>query len=280
MLVIASNVYSQRINIRTLIEAYGQNSRIYFLSASRPSYGVSSYTTGKGNIDLSTGLSAGKDFLEIPFDVTYGLSNKVDIFAGINAYTQSYDFEENKISGLGDASVGFRYKFQESDHFSHAFQTTVKIPTASKTKELGTGKVDLHFGVGHSYYANKWGYDASVELNLLHRRDFPGINTPIPPILRNALDSIKKTYDYKYEPEIGLSVSPAYYPLSNVYIYTGIAFTRNTKLDYNTTSLYGGAGFAPNNIVSLSLGSSYGLEDGGSWLVSLGLNISILRKVY
>lgn len=279
-LILSSTTYTQRIDIRSLIETFGQNSRIYFLSANRPSFSVSSYTTGKGNIDISTGASIGEDFLEIPVDVTYGLSNKLDLFAGINAYTQSYDFEENKVSGLGDATVGLRYKFQESEHFSHAVQTIIKIPTASKSSELGTGKVDLHLGLGHSYSANLWGYDASIELNLLHRKDFPGTGRNVPAVLRNALDSIKKAYDYTYEPEIGLSFSPAYYPLSNLYIYTGIAFTRNTKLDYNTTSVYGGAGFAPSNIIALSLGTSYGLEDGGTWLVSLGLNISILRKVY
>lgn len=279
-LSLTSNLYSQRINIKALIEAYGQNSLIYFLSANRPYFGVSSYTTGKGNIELSTGASIGADFLEIPVDITYGISNRIDIFGGINAYTQSYDFDENKISGLGDAGIGVRYKFHESDYFSHAVQTIIKIPTASKSKELGTGKVDFHFGLGHSYSANIWGYDASVELSLLRRRDFPGTGPNVPPIIRNAIDSIIKTYNYTYEPEIGVSISPAYYPLSNLYIYTGIAFSRNTKLDYNSTSIYGGAGYAPNKIISLSLGTSYGLEDGGSWLVYLGLNISILRKVY
>jgi hypothetical protein len=278
--VLTSNLYSQRINVRSLIDAYGQNARIYFLSANRPSFGVSSYTTGRGNIELSTGVSVGQDFLEIPVEITYGISNKVDLFGGINAYTQSYDFDENKISGVGDASIGVRYKFHESDYFSHAVQTIIKIPTASKSNELGTGKIDFHFGLGHSYSANMWGYDASIELNLLRRRDFPGTGPDVPLILRNAIDSIKKTYNYAYEPEIGLSLSPAFYPASNIYIYSGIAFSRNTKLDYNSTSVYGGVGYSPGRIISLSLGTSYGLEDGGTWLVSFGLNISILRKIY
>jgi hypothetical protein len=134
--------------------------------------------------------------------------------------------------------------------------------------------------VGHSYSSSHWGYEAGIELNLLHRRDLPGLDVRIPIILRNAIDSIKKVYDYKYEPEIGFSVSPAVYPSERVLVYTGFAFARNTKLDYSSSSIFGGIGYAPDNVVSLAIGGAYGLSEGGGWIVSFGLNIAILRKIY
>lgn len=280
LLAICNDAYSQRKNIKKLLEAYGQNAQVYFLAANRPSYGVSSYTLGKGNLELASGISIGEDFYEVPVDITYGLSNQFDIFGGVNALTHTYDFEENTVSGLGDSRIGLRYKFHESEYFSHAFQTAVKIPTASSENDLGTGKVDIHFGLGHSYSSNNWGYDASIELNMLHRKDMPTTDPKVPKVIRDAIDSIKKVYDYTYEPEIGFSISPAYYPLSNMYVYTGLSYSRNTKLEYNTTSVYAGVGYAPNNIFSLSAGVSNGLEEGGSWLVSLGLTINLIRRMY
>lgn len=278
--LLSGESYSQRKNTKALIEAFGQNAQIYFLSASRPSYGVSSYTIGKGNVEFSTGISIADGFYEIPLDVTYGITKNFDIFGGINAFTHSYDFEENTVNGIGDSRLGLRYKFQESSNFSHAFQTIVKIPTASSENEIGTGKVDLHFGLGHSYYATYFGYDASVELNLLHRRDMPGTNSRLPKKIRDAIDSIKQVYDYTFEPEIGLSFAPAIYPANNVYVYTGIAFTRNTKLDYNATNIFAGTGFSPSRLLSLGAAGSYGLEEGGSWMLSFNVTVNLLRKQY
>lgn len=280
LLALNADSFSQRKNIKSLIEAYGQNAQIYFLAANRPSYGVSSYTIGKGNLELSAGVSIAEDFYEVPLDITYGISKNLDIFGGINAFTHSYDFEENTANGIGDSRFGIRYKFQESDFFSHAVQSIIKIPTANSENDLGTGKVDLHFGVGQSYYAKYFGYDASIELNMLQRKDMPGTNSRLPKKVRDAIDSVNQIYDYTFEPEIGISFSPAIYPASNVYVYTGIAFTRNTKLDYNTTNLYAGTGFSPSNLLSFGLGGSYGLEEGGSWMLALNVTLNLIRKMY
>lgn len=279
-LLLVSDTYSQRINYRRLLELYGQGARTYFLSANRPSYGVSAYTNGKGDIQVSTGLSYAEDFLEVPLDISYGITDRLEIFGGLNSYTRTYNFEGDVIGGVGDANIGVRYKFHENDYFSNAFQTLVKLPTASKTSGLGTGKFDFYFGLGHSYSSQYFGYDVSVEGNLLHRRDFPGTGQNVPAILRNALDSIKKSYDYTYEPEVGFSIGPSVYPTSRSFIYAGYSFTRNTKLNYNTSSIYGGAGFSSSNLLSLSAGVSYGLEEDASLLVSLGVTFNFLKKMY
>lgn len=276
----AENYSQNKINIRKILDLYGQGARTYFLAANRPSFGVSAYTNDKSEVQISTGISAGEDFLEIPFDISYGLTNRLELFGGINAYTQSYNFSGDKVTGVGDANIGLRYKLYESEYFSNAFQTIVKIPTASKSKELGTGKVDFHFGLGHSYASKYWGYDVSLEAGLLYRRDLPGTGVNIPPILRNGIDSIKKSYNYTFEPEVGFSLGPSVYPTSKSFIYTGYAFSRNTRLNYNTSSVYGGVGYSPSNTLSLSLGTSYGLGEDGALLVSFGLTVSILKKMY
>jgi hypothetical protein len=280
-LLFITNASSQtRPNIKTLVDALGRNARVYFLSANRPSYGVSAFTVGKDNIELYTGVSFGDGFAEVPVQISYGITKNIELFGTITPFLQTYDFEGNQISGFGDAGIGAKFKIHESEHFSHAIETVVKIPTASSTKELGTGRVDFHFGLGHAYSADVWGYDAGIELNLLHRRDLPGIGPDVPLVLRNAIDSIKKVYDYKYEPEIGFSLGPVVYPSARIYIYSGFAFSRNTKLDYSSSSIFAGTGYLMSNVFSLSAGASYGLSEGGSWMGSVGLTFFIQRKTY
>ena len=52
------------------------------------------------------------------------------------------------------------------------------------------------------------------------------------------------------------------------------SFSRNTRLNYNSQSIYGGAGFMVSKKIGLSLGGSYGLEEAGTWGVSAGLGYS------
>ena len=148
----------------------------------------------------------------------------------------------------------------------------MKIPTASKSRELGTGKFDFYFGLAQGFGYKNFGYDLSIECNLLHRRDFPSGIRNIPEILKTKIDSLKKAYDYRYEPEIAFTVSPSYSFSDNFYCYSGYNFTRNTRLNFNTSSVLGGFGFAVGDVMSFSFGGSFGLNDDSGWLLDFGVN--------
>jgi len=274
-------IFSQnRPYINEIIKQIGTNANIYFLVANRLSLGTSSYMTPKGDLEGSTGISFNSDVYDIPFDLSYGISNRIELNAGITGYTLTYNFLGDKISGMGDAYVGAKFKFHESDYFDHVFGTAVKIPIASKTNELGTGKVDFHFGLAQGFTYKNFSYELGLECNLLGRRDFPKSNVYIPPILKALLDSLKNSKNYKYEPEIVFSVSPAYDLSNYVMVYTGYVFTRNTRLDFNTNSVIGGLGISASNVLNFSLGGSYGLGTDGGWMAQLGVNFALIKKMY
>ncbi len=270
-LLISNNSFSQGKRINNLISIFGQTAYSYLLSANRPGYGIDAFTTEKGKTSISAGLSYGDETIDIPVSVSYGLTDKLEISGGISPYTQSYNFTGSKISGVGDSYLGMKYAFQESDYFIHAVQLLVKLPSASSSKELGTGKVDLLFGIAQGFLSGKFGYDLSFEVNLNQRRDFPN-NKKYPVIIQRQIDSLKSSYDYKYEPEIVISGGPSFEISNKVSTYAGFSFSRNTRLNYNSESVYGGLGFMLSKRTGLSLGASYGLEEAGTWGISGGLN--------
>ena len=261
-----------RINVKKILDELGNTARAYFLSANRPSYGISSFTTPKNKVSIDIGAAFNEDYVEIPISLSYGLSDKFELQTGIPVYTQSYNFSGEKISGVGDANFGIKYKFQESDYFGHAFQLIIKIPTASAETQMGTGKIDFHLGIAQGFYYKNFSYDLSAELNFLKRRDLPDLSK-IPKLLQPAIDSIINIYNYKYEREMVLSIGPAFNLSENSVVYTGVSFSRNFKLDYNSLQIFGGFGFLFSRKVSVGAGASYGLLNENSWSISSGINI-------
>jgi hypothetical protein len=191
----------------------------------------------------------------------------VEINAGISPFTESYTFTGVKTSGVGDSYLGAKFKIQESEMFSHAFQSLVKIPTAGKQDELGTGKVDFHFGVAEAFYYKKFGYDIGIELNFLQRRDLPTARRYFE-YFQNTIDSIKMAYDYRFEPEFVVSGGPSYQFNRYFAVYSGFTFSRNLKLDYNSSGIYGGFGFSFSEASGAGLGASYGIGDIKIWSIS------------
>jgi len=256
----------------------GTSANAFFLAANRPSYGINSYITPKRDISIGTGIYFNNDIYEVPLDFSYGPSKRTEISAGITAFMQSYNFTGEKVHGIGDSYIGIKYLFNESYYFDHVIQAIVKIPTASRTQELGTGKVDFFFGAVQGFALNNFSYDISIECNLLRRRDFPSGSKQIPIILRNQLDSLKQKYDYKYEPEIAFTISPAYSFTENFLVYTGYNFTRNTRLNFNTSSLLAGIGASAGETFSFSAGSTYGIGENSGWNAQVGVNFLIHGK--
>lgn len=263
--------YSQNKHGNRILDLLGQSAYSYLLSANRPGYGVDAFTTEKGKTVLSLGASYGSEVFDFPVSVSYGITDNFELSAGISPYTQNYNFQGGKVSGVGDSYFGMKYSFAESKYFVHAFQSLFKLPTASQSKELGTGKVDVLLGIAQGFVKGKFSYDLSFEVNLLQRRDWPN-NKKYPVILQNLIDSTKSSYDYSIEPEIVISGGPSVELSKKVSVYTGFSFSRNTRLNYNSETIYGGFGVGIGKSTGLYLGGSYGLEEAGTWGLSGGLS--------
>ena len=273
LLIGSCSVYSQKHpRFQNLLNEFGIGTYSYLLTANRPVYSVETDMVDKSKLELNTGFDAGSGTFDAPVSINYGAGKNTELFAGIDLFSQSYDFTQKKISGVGDANVGLKYRFQHSNKFSHVFQVLVKLPTASKDSELGTGKTDFHFGLAQAYTSNVFCYDLSLELNMLHRRDFPDARK-YPPAIQQKIDSLKSHYDYQYEPEVVLSIGPSFNISKNVLLYSGFSFDRNTKLDYNSELVYGGFAWSISDRFAISIGGSYGLQQSGTWNVSTGMNI-------
>ncbi len=270
IIVLAGDCSSQGTRIDNILAIYGQTAYSYLLSANRPWYGVdaSIIEKGKGYITLNASYSDGT--FDFPLSGGYGLTDNIELMAGIYPYTESYNFLGNKITSVGDSYAGMKYSFGESEHFIYAVQGLIKIPTASSSKELGTGKVDLLFGIAQGYVNKIFGFDLGFEFNLLHRRDFPNTRK-YSPAIQNHIDSLKSAYNYVYEPEFIITGGPSYDFTDSFSGYLGVSFSRNTKLNYNTTSTYLGMAYALSNNVSLTSGLFYGLEETGAFGISGGV---------
>lgn len=264
-----------RPDIKKILEEFGSTARAYLLSVNRPSYNVSAYTTEKKHLSIDAGIVFNNEIYEFPFDIAYGITDRFEIFGGIAVYTQSYNFSGTKIGGVGDGHIGVRYRFQESEHFMHAFQSALKIPFASSATGLGTGLVDFHFGFAEAFGYKKFSYDLSAEIDFLRRRNFPYIREDLPKVLKEIVDSLKQSYNYKYEPEFVVSISPGFEISRKVFVYSGVSFSRNFRLDYNSAQVFTGFGFAVTRKMSLSFGGSYGLTKSSGWILSMGFSILI-----
>jgi hypothetical protein len=255
------------VRINRLLDEIGRTAYSYFLYANRPGFGVDAYFTDKSETFLSTGLYYSDGRFEIPLSISYGITDKLEVSAGISPFTQEYTFSGSKSSGLGDSYLGVKYRIQESEYFTHAIQTTIKIPTGSEQKEIGTGKFDFHFGAAQLFYYENLGFDLGLELNFLQRRDYP-TNRKFQPYFQNAIDSIASAYDYSFEPEFVASGGPTFQFSDAFFVYTGYSFTRNFKLDFSSNMLYGGIGLSTSDNTGIGLGGSYSTDDLKSWSIS------------
>jgi len=269
ILFLSSQSRSQNQNGRNkrLIDLYGQTAYSYLLSANRPGFGVDAYINDKGKASLSAGVSFNNETFDIPVALSYALSESVELSAGVSPFTQSYDFAGSKISGFGDAFVSAKYLLPEAGNFSHALQVLLKLPTASSQTELGTGKFDFHFGAAQSFFYESFGYDLSLELNLLKRKDITARRKYVSTI-QAIIDSVNSQYDYAYEPELVISGGPSLSLGKKLSVYSGLSFSRNMRLNYNSTQVYGGFGVSVSKVLSLGAGGSYSFGDASYWLIS------------
>jgi cobalt/nickel transport protein len=121
-----------------------------FTYAARPLTTDDAGTVEKGEFQLETGFDAlrqdNHDREYSPsMTLTYGLLKRMDLGIG-SGYIFYHPKEGKKENGMADTELKLKYRWIDEQDWRPAFATTgtVKIPTASESKGLGSGKTDVH----------------------------------------------------------------------------------------------------------------------------------------
>lgn len=84
---------------------------------------------------------------DVPLTLTYGVLPNIETQVGLGGQFDSRkddDDETEYEQGLSDMTLSFKWNFLRHDQafFDHGLSGTIKLPTASRRRGLGTGKVD------------------------------------------------------------------------------------------------------------------------------------------
>jgi len=119
--------------------------------AGRPLTTDDAWTVEKSKFQLELGFDATRQDNEDReysplFTLSYGLSEKADLGVGIG-YLFIHPEEGEKDQGLTDTELKLKYRWMDEKNWVPALATAakLKIPTASESKRLGSGKPD--FGI-------------------------------------------------------------------------------------------------------------------------------------
>ena len=118
--------------------------------AARPLTTDDAGTVEKGKFQVETGFdfirqdNHDKEYFP-SLTLTYGLFERMDIGVG-SAYLFVNPVEGKKVNGFSDTPLKVKYRFLDQKDWipSFAVSGTLIMPTASKSKGLGSGKVDFN----------------------------------------------------------------------------------------------------------------------------------------
>jgi hypothetical protein len=152
-------------------------------------------TQGKGHNQVELGVETDRHMESrgsVTTVLTYGLSEKIDLIAGLPWQWQKSGENEN---GVGDSFMQIKWRFYDNSDagFSLALKPGITLPTGDENKGFGTGKVSggvtliasheakltsMHFNLGYSRNEYKldgvsaasrnniWSASAAAELNV------------------------------------------------------------------------------------------------------------------
>jgi hypothetical protein len=120
----------------------------------RPGVASPADVTQKGVVEIEYGWQRGFRSHEIKTITVaagllrFGLAENFELRLGMENYVSQETAEHGRRSGIGDASPGFKYRLFKQDEVWPAlsFSYEVKVPTASRRKGLGSGRVDHTLG--------------------------------------------------------------------------------------------------------------------------------------
>ncbi len=115
------------------------------VTAQRPIYSTDTATAPEGTAEFQLGGTwEPHSFGDTPFYLGYGVTPSTELFVG-GSPVLHVDEPGSSETGFGDLTLGVRDRFTEEEGGapSTAIQVTLKLPTASETRGLGTGELDL-----------------------------------------------------------------------------------------------------------------------------------------
>lgn len=121
------------------------------LFAGRASYINNAEPEPAGQLDVEEDVtftrSLHSDYLEFPLTLTYGILTDWDASISIGGQWQSYKASKGTRQtayGFSDMPLCSRYKLLDQERFfaSQSVELEIKLPTASRSKQLGTGNPD------------------------------------------------------------------------------------------------------------------------------------------
>lgn len=136
-------------------------------SPQRPTFSSDTNTVPEDGLELEAGLSASSwDVFDSPVSLKYGVGRATETWAGWSPFTRGLDGGAPDARGQGDLVLGLRHRFLEADGrpFSAAFQTSLKLPTASERDGLGTGETDAYASAIASGAFRAWNWTAFYRL--------------------------------------------------------------------------------------------------------------------
>ena len=129
--------------------------------AARPLTTDDAYTVEKGKFQLETGFDfARQDNHDKEFfpslTLTYGLFERMDMGVG-SAYQFVNPTDGKRENGFGDTALKIKYRLVDQKEWipSFAVSGTLKLPTASESKGLGSGKTDFNINTIFTWNLSK-----------------------------------------------------------------------------------------------------------------------------
>lgn len=270
IIFLSVNCFSQN-NIRVQLTDTTHDAAFNFLlDANRPYPDISSDMVAQGKFSTDITASFNQDYKEFSVSGTYGLGRKINVTGVMTLLTSNYNLSNAKVNGIGDFLLTSRYLIGSGTNFSHYVQGSVKIPIASTTDEIGTGKADYHLGLVENYSDKNISCDLSASFDLLGTPDFPTSKTTT---IEKSIDSAKGNYTFTNQSNYTVAIYPTFLVNKEFSITTGADFTRDMQLNYNSSTFYLGFGLNLSESALLSLGSSFNILNSANYYVSAVLSL-------
>ncbi len=130
--------------------AFAQEDDDEFIDPTRPTVSESATIQKKGVLQLEYGGDfdfRSPDFRNrqsAPLDMQFAVNKRLRLDFGFETVVSQKDLMGMRETGIGDVRLGFKAiaRDKPKERLGIAFAYSVKLPTASEEKELGTGRVD------------------------------------------------------------------------------------------------------------------------------------------
>jgi hypothetical protein len=117
------------------------------------------------NKEKEEGITSRKKAYELSSTLSYGLTDKIDIVAGI-PYQWIRVKEDGNVAvdedGLGDISLEAKWRFFEKDDLSLGLKPGVTLPSGDDKKGLGTGRVNYSLFFIGSKETGPWAFHLNL----------------------------------------------------------------------------------------------------------------------